>query len=136
MKWHILFVLGLFSAYTFSQNQSANQVSKDTTVYETADEDPIFPGGHFAVFDSVAVYVNTDSIFKDRNIDGEIKVEFIVETDGKTHGFKVIKSLDPVFDVAFVGMLMKMPAWTPAVLRNEKVRFKKVLSLKFSHKSY
>jgi outer membrane biosynthesis protein TonB len=50
-----------------------------------------------------------------------ITVEFIVDADGSTTNFKMIKGVEEDFDDEVITVLEKMPDWKPAILNGKPV---------------
>jgi hypothetical protein len=58
-----------------------------------------------------------------------VKVEFIIDTDGKAVNFKVLKGVDEDFDDELITRLEKMPNWQPAMVQKQAVARKIIQSI-------
>jgi murein L,D-transpeptidase YafK len=58
-----------------------------------------------------------------------VKYEFIVDADGASVNFKILKGVDAEFDEELITHLEKMPAWSPALLSDKPVARKIIQSI-------
>jgi murein L,D-transpeptidase YafK len=58
-----------------------------------------------------------------------VKVEFIIDTDGKAVNFKMVKGVDEEFDDELITRLEKMPNWQPAMVQKQTVARKIIQSI-------
>lgn len=70
---------------------------------------------------------------KDKNIDGVLVVSFIVEQDGSTSTFKVVKSIDPLIDKELIETLKNVPLWKPAKKNGLYVRSRYTISILYKN---
>ena len=98
---HLLF-LCLFSGQTFAQDT-------DTTVYTYVDKEAEFPGGYAAMMQWIQQNISFDSY---EELDGTIRVSFIVEKDGSVSHAKAERS--NYVSEAVAKSISGMPKWIPA----------------------
>lgn len=70
---------------------------------------------------------------KDKNIDGVLVVSFIVEQDGSTSTFKVVKSIDPLIDKELIETLKNVSLWKPAKKNGLYVRSRYTISILYKN---
>lgn len=63
--------------------------------------------------------------------EGTVRVQFVVETNGKLSDFKVVKSVSPECDEEALRLLKEGPSWFPAVQNNRRVARKVVVGVPF-----
>jgi len=57
---------------------------------------------------------------------------FIVNEDGTVSDLKILNSFDPRFDLVVLGVLKKMPKWTPGIDEGKPCRTMMVVPLVFN----
>lgn len=70
---------------------------------------------------------------KDKNIDGVLVVSFIVEKDGSTSTFKVVRSIDPLIDKELIETLKNVSLWKPAKKNGLYVRSRYTISILYKN---
>ena len=75
---------------------------------------PQFPGGKEALDN----YITTNLKYPERplnqGIEGVVKVEFTVNTDGSIGSIKIVRLVDPDLEAEAIRLVKSMPAWIPA----------------------
>ena len=90
----------------------------------------VFPGGSSAYDDYLKELGKEMVSFLPMGVKkAYVKVEFIIDTDGKAVNFKVLKGVDEDFDDELITRLEKMPAWQPAMVQNQVVARKVIQSI-------
>ncbi len=65
---------------------------------------------------------------KAAGIAGKVKLRAIVEADGLVSGVRIVKSDVPELEAEAIRLVMSMPPWTPAKLKEKTVRaFKEII---------
>ena len=72
---------------------------------------------------------------RDKSIEGEVKLSFIVGVDGFAKDFEVLQSLEPTLDQAYIDILSKC-TWKPGTKDGQVEEMKVQLSEKFKIKKY
>jgi len=91
--------------------------------YFELDERPTFKGGSpndFALW--VTKHVRYPKRARELGIEGEVKVGFVIGTDGKVAEAHVIQSVHPLLDAEAIRVVMKSPKWKPAIKDGQPVR--------------
>jgi protein TonB len=93
---------------------------------------PEFPGGDTAFRKFVAKNLK----YPKGEVDawGKVIINFMVQKDGRTTDFKIMRSLHPAFDKEALIMLRKMPKWKPAMQFGKPVKCGYTVPLMFSIK--
>jgi protein TonB len=122
------FVLG-FHVQAIAQNQVPASASNE--VYSEVDEMPSYKNG----FDDLASFLGQNMKYpkeaREKNIEGTVFTEFVVEKDGQISEVKVKQGIGSGCDEEAVRVVKAMPKWNPGVLQGKAVRTKMVLPLKF-----
>lgn len=102
---------------TASGNLSSGDVCGTTAqgdeVYSSADKMPVFPGGEAALMMYVRDNISYPSIAEEKNIQGKVIVQFVVDTTGQVGEVKVARSVDPELDREAVRVVKTLPPFTP-----------------------
>lgn len=112
-----------------SVNTSEEQASD--TYYEVVDEPASFPGGPSAMMQYMAANMHYPKEAAERNIQGRVLIQFIVEKDGKLSNIKVLQGVDPLIDKEAERVVSEMPAWIPGKNKGEPVRVRFTLPVLF-----
>ena len=99
---------------------------------EVGDEDvpvvisedmPSFQGGDQNTFSRwVQSTMKYPPIALDNNVEGKVRVSFVVERDGSVSSAKVTKGVDRELDKAAIDKIMSSPKWSPGKNRGKAVR--------------
>jgi len=65
------------------------------------------------------------------NVQGQVVLSFIIDTDGKVTDVNVIKKLSPELDAEAVRVVSSSPTWTPAKQMRSNVKFEYVFPVTF-----
>ena len=101
----------------------------DTTVYVVADEGPKFKGD---MTQWIGENVQYPQVAWDNGIMGKVIVAFIVEKDGKVSNVQVVRGVHESLDAEALRVFNKMPAWKPAKINGENVRYRFTCPLMFN----
>lgn len=116
---------------TFSLS-NATPSEKQTSTSDAAKEPASFPGGLNALME----YLNRNIVYPveaaNNSIQGIVKVQFNVETDGSINNVTIAQSIDPALDAEAIRLVEAMPKWTPAKQDGQPVRDLFVLPVKFA----
>lgn len=83
------------------------------TATEIVEEMPMYPGGLHALMKFLDENVVYSGAAQRRKVEGEVRVSFVVNTDGTISDILVDKSLDSAVDRAVVNAVRRMPKWQP-----------------------
>jgi protein TonB len=122
----LLFTLSILIA--FSVSGQVEEKSDTDTIIDPIETQAKFPGG----MDSLKTFV-AKNLIKPTNSQktGKVFVEFIVNSDGTTTDFKVLRGLSQECDDQAIEVLKKMPKWTPGTMNRKPIRQKFVMPIIF-----
>lgn len=101
-------------------------------IYSNVEVQPQFPGGEGALSDYMSNSIVYPEAAIDQNVEGTVRVEFVVDEKGKvTKAAAANSSLGNGMEQAAVEVVNKMPAWTPGKVNGKNVKTKLVLPVVF-----
>lgn len=125
-RWHNSFLAGLFLAAglamaglaasatgNYPAGDERGTTSHGDEVYTSVDRMPLFPGGEAALMMFVRDNISYPSIAEEKNIQGKVIVQFVVDTTGQVGEVKVVRSVDPDLDREAVRVVKTLPPFTP-----------------------
>lgn len=80
---------------------------------DIAEQMPMFPGGDRKLMEYLKSHVQYPKECAEKNIQGRVIVNFVVERDGSITQAKVIKGIDPLLDAEALRVVNGMPKWLP-----------------------
>ena len=105
-----------------------NGNQQDTTIYVVADQEPQFNGELNRWLSDNLTYPEEAS---EARVEGRVFISFVVEKDGSISSIVVARSVHPALDNEAVRVFKVMPAWKPAMLNGQPVRFHVTYPLTF-----
>ena len=94
----------------------------DNKVYDKVDELASFPGGTDACYRWLSDHIKYPEECKEKGIEGEVTVLFVVEKDGSISDIKAQNATDEAFVKEVIRVVSSMPKWKPAKVNGEVVR--------------
>lgn len=98
------------------------KIFETTGVVTNPDVGPSFPGGQ----DAMDAYINKKRIYPlvafQNEIKGVVNLKFVIESDGKIGGIRVVKGLGYGCDEAAIDLIQGMPHWIPGKKGGANVR--------------
>jgi protein TonB len=91
------------------------QMPPDTTKVfgDIAEQMPMFPGGDRKLMEYLKNHVQYPKECAEKNIQGRVIVNFVVERDGSITQAKVIRGIHPLLDAEALRVVNGMPKWLP-----------------------
>lgn len=111
-----------------NKQQSSQQ---DKVVFEVVEEMPIYPGGQNELMKYLAENIKYPATAVEKNIEGRVIVQFVVESDGHISNAKVARSIDPSLDAEAVRVINAMNKWTPGKQKGKNVAVRYALPIMF-----
>ena len=102
-----------------------------TSILVQPDTLPCFPGGDAACMRFLSRHVRYPDTAVNGKIRGCVRVQFVVETDGKLTDIRVMESISPVLDREALRVVKLMPPWRPGRRNGKPARFLYVLPIDF-----
>lgn len=81
-----------------------------------------FPGGEDSMHAFVRRLLRYPEMASENDIQGRVRVRFVIDEQGNCSQIKVIKGILPVCDSEAVRIVRTMPKWTPALYKNKPVK--------------
>ncbi|MFV0546566.1 MAG: TonB family protein [Bacteroides sp.] len=111
-----------------NKQQSSQQ---DKVVFEVVEEMPIYPGGQNELMKYLAENIKYPATAVEKNIEGRVIVQFIVESDGHISNPKIVRSIAPSLDAEAIRVVNAMPKWTPGKQRGKNVAVRYTLPIMY-----
>lgn len=110
-----------------------NSLPKDeSTVFSQVDERATPVLGMENFYRNIAYTLKYPLQARQQGIEGKVYIEFVINTDGTTTDYKVLKSLDGSLDTEAMRTVMQLDAkWRPAIHQDKIVRMKMVMPIVF-----
>jgi len=83
---------------------------------------PTFPGGAQAWWSFLAHNIRYPATARQKNVQGQVLIEFIIEEDGSLTNFKVLNSPADDLTAESLRVLALSPKWTPGTKDGKPVR--------------
>ena len=126
----ILVQCKLFQSEQTAQQEASN--STDSVKNVTVDQQPEFPGGKSALFDYLGENLNYPEPSKQKEVEGIVIVQFVVNKDGSLTNVKVQKSVSKLLDEEANRVVKEMPLWKPGRQDGKVVRVRYRVPINFS----
>lgn len=101
-------------------------------VYSAADEAAQFNGGTIGFYNFIARNLRYPGKARERDIQGKVILQFIVEKDGSLTNFKTLSSPDESLTIEALRVMKACPNFLPAKVRGVPVRSLYTIPLSFS----
>lgn len=113
-------------------NDVATTNADDNSIYETVEQMPEYPnGGTAGLMNFISKNLKYPTYCQKEGIQGKVVVSFVVDKDGSTTDFRVVRSVDRYLDKEALRVLMGMPKWKPGKQKGVPVRVKYTVPINF-----
>lgn len=99
--------------------------------YVVVEEQPVYPEGNAAMMKFLSDNIKYPVEAQEKNIQGRVITNFVVEKDGSLSDIQVVRSVDPLLDAEAIRVLKLMPNWKPGKQSGENVRVRFTLPVIF-----
>ena len=106
----------------------------NVTIYKAVGEMPQFPGGYQGLVDFIAKNLQYPMAARLANTEGYSTISFVINTDGSTSNYEIVKPLGNGTDEEAIRVLQMQPPWRPGRRDGQLVRVKYTMPVKFSLK--
>ncbi len=96
------------------------------------DKPPMFPNGENARAVFIQKNINYPSLAKEKNIEGLVLVDFIVEADSSITHIKISQGIGWGCDEEAIRLIKAMPKWTPCIKNNKPIRSQLTMPILFT----
>lgn len=104
---------------------------KDAPVFYVVEDMPQFPGGKPALKTYIYSNLEYPEKAKSQNIEGDVVVQYVIDTDGKPQNIKILRSSYQGFDAPAMKVIREMPDWNPGKQRGKAVNVQFAVTIKF-----
>ena len=91
-------------------------------IYTEPDEMPKFPGGLDGLMEYLSSNIVYPPVAAEKNIQGKVLVQFVVEKDGSVGEIKILRSVDINLDYEAIRLCKGMPKFEPGLVNGQPVR--------------
>ena len=138
-RWFNSILVGLFLVATLVASATGNLPAGDvrgTTghgdeVYLSVDRMPAFPGGEAALMTYLRDNISYPPEAEEKNIQGKVIVQFVVDSAGYVGDVKVVRSVDPNLDREAVRVIQTLPQFIPGARLGKPVNVWYTLPVNF-----
>lgn len=109
----------------------SEKVDTKDEVFMVTEQMPEFPGGMKELMTFLSKNIKYPVSAMQKNVQGRVIVQFVVEKDGSTTEFKVMRSVDPDLDAEALRVMKEMPKWKPGMQKGQAVRVKFTVPVTF-----
>jgi preprotein translocase subunit SecA/nephrocystin-3 len=113
------------------ESESSLSKSNHGQEVENVRQMPVFPGGNAALSNYISSNVHYPESAKKERIQGQVKVSFVVDSDGSITDVAIVNSVDPLLDQEALRVVRNMPHWQPGIINGQTVRFKFTIPISF-----
>lgn len=100
-------------------------------IYERLEKMPSFPGGVKALMDYLNKNIKYPAAAENKNIQGRVIVQYVVQKDGSITDVKVVKSVHPLLDAEAIRVTATMPKWIPGENNGNPVSVRYTMPITF-----
>lgn len=120
-------LLTLLTCFFSASGQKENKRSDQDIIIDPVEYSASFPGG----VDSLKHFIKKNLIQPTEKKTGTVFVAFIINKDGTTGDFEVVRGLAKEHDEKALEVLRKMPKWIPGTQRGVAIRQRFVIPIRF-----
>ena len=106
----------------------------NVTIYKAVGEMPQFPGGYQGLVDFISKHLQYPMAARLANTEGYSTISFVINTDGSTSNYEIVKPLGNGTDEEAIRVLQMQPKWRAGRRDGQLVRVKYTMPVKFSLK--
>ena len=110
---------------------AASPDQKEEPVLDAAEVMPEFPGGGKAFFEFIARNLQYPQEAIDRQIEGRVILQFVVDKQGKISDIQVLRGVTPELDQAAIDVMRTLPDWKPGMQDGKPVNVKYTMPIVF-----
>jgi len=101
-------------------------------IFLVVEDQPDFPGGDAARIRYFNEHINYPVQARELNIQGTVYIGFVVEPDGSISNISLLRGIGGGCDEEAMRVVAAMPRWKPGKQRNQAVRVKFTLPVRFT----
>ncbi len=112
--------------------KAEEEVIEEQEIFQVVESMPEFPGGEEARIQFLRDNIKYPQMARESGIQGTVYVTFVVETDGRVTGVRVLRGIGGGCDEEAVRVVKAMPRWIPGKQRGKPVRVQFNMPIKFT----
>lgn len=101
-------------------------------IYSVVEEMPEFPGGMNECLKFLSKNVKYPTKAIENKQQGKVIIQFVINEDGSTSGYKVVRSITEELDKEALRVAEAMPKWKPGMQKGKAVKCKYTIPITFS----
>ena len=113
------------------EDPNANNFREHTEIYESVKQMPQFPGGEKELLSYISKNLVYPPSAKQKNIQGDVYVRFVVLETGKPDKMEVVRPLSADCDAEAMRIVKSLPNWIPGKLEGKNVNVYYTISVPF-----
>lgn len=138
-RWRKSFLAGLFLVVSLAASATGNlpagdvhgTAGHDDEVYISVDRMPAFPGGEGALMTYIRDNISYPLEAEEKNIQGKVIVQFVVDSVGYVGDVKIVRSVDPYLDREAVRVIQTLPKFIPGARLGKPANVRFTLPVNF-----
>ena len=103
----------------------------DAPLFQVVEEMPQYPGGMSGLMQYIGRNMKYPMLAQEQGLEGRVIVQFIVERDGSTSNFNIMRGVHALLDAEAIRVLAGMEKWTPGKQKGQAVRVKYTVPVMF-----
>lgn len=107
-------------------------INGDTINYTIKEALPTFKGGDAEFAKFLAQTIRYPRYAMENNVQGQLIVSFVVNSDGNLSDIKILKSIDRTLDAEAISVLKRSPKWSPAIQNGLPIKANFTMPVSFS----
>ena len=112
--------------------KAEEEVIEEQEIFQVVESMPEFPGGEEARIQFLRDNIKYPQMARESGIQGTVYVTFVVETDGRVTGVRVLRGIGGGCDEEAMRVVKAMPRWIPGKQRGKPVRVQFNMPIKFT----
>ena len=128
---NLIIILALLSFTSSGFSQGNEEQGEEELHKGRIEKQPQFPGGQAKLIEYLQDNLEYPKQAQENRIQGQVYVEFVIETDGKITNAKVVRGIGGGCNEETIRVVNSMPNWTPGNHKGKNVRVKYVLPVSF-----
>ena len=127
----IAFIALFVTAKAQTSDTSQKTIADTVKRWIPVDVEPVPLGGFASLYQYIEKNLKYPKVAKENNVQGKVRIEFVVEKDGSLSNIRVIESLTPETDAEAIRLMQNCPKWKPGKAQGNPVRVRYNMPIKF-----
>lgn len=106
-------------------------IPEEIVCYIIVETMPKFPGGDAGLMSYINKNIRYPAEAKNKGIDGQVTVEFVIMKDGSVDSVKIRQTSDSIFNEEVLRVIQGMPKWSLGTNKRKPVEMKYTLPVNF-----